>query len=109
MLDELAARPAIERELRERWIEALAQIARQYGGVLWHYPDRRRLKQVGQHMLALATWAQREDKPAVLLQFVPALLIYFDMLGYLVRDARAGPGWPGVCPAQRRPAKRDAD
>lgn len=82
VLDELAARPAIERELRERWIEALAQIARQYGGVLWHYPDRRRLKQVGQHMLALATWAQREDKPAVLLQFVPALLIYFDMLGY---------------------------
>lgn len=80
-LDELAAQPERERALRERWVAVLARIAAPYSTLFWRYPDRRTLKQEGRHIAALAGWAQRAEQPGLLLQFAPALMIYYDTLG----------------------------
>jgi tetratricopeptide (TPR) repeat protein len=80
-LEELAARPEQEQRLREDWITHLTEMARQYDGVRWRYPNRRWLRQEGIHLVALSTWTQREARHSVLLAILPALILYYDLMG----------------------------
>ncbi|MDZ4721649.1 MAG: tetratricopeptide repeat protein [Roseiflexaceae bacterium] len=80
-LDELSRHPELERELREQWVSYLSSVAQNYGGIHWRWRDRHWLQQEGQHVLTLAEWAQRVARPDVLLEVLPALCYYFDLIG----------------------------
>jgi LuxR family glucitol operon transcriptional activator len=80
-LDELAGLPELEKELRERWVACLTEMARPYATSYWRQPDRRVLWQEGAHFVALATWAQQNDRPDILLQILPALASSHNIAG----------------------------
>ena len=77
----LAEQPEHERELRARWIECLVALARPYIGFHWHRRDLELLRREGKHLVTLATWAQEQGRLDVLLDIVPALIYYWDLLG----------------------------
>jgi tetratricopeptide (TPR) repeat protein len=80
-LEELAKQPELERELRERWIACLTELARPYADLHWQWPDRRPLKEEGLHLVTLASWSQQTAQPDVLLPIMPAVLYYYDLVG----------------------------
>ncbi|MFL5804317.1 MAG: tetratricopeptide repeat protein [Roseiflexaceae bacterium] len=80
-LEELAARPELEQELRERWVVCLTEMARPYATSYWRQPDRRLLWQEGAHFVALATWAQQNGRPDALLRILPALASSHNIAG----------------------------
>jgi LuxR family glucitol operon transcriptional activator len=71
--DQLARRPELERELRERWIIHLCHLARQYAVPYWDQPDRRSLWSEGAHFLTLAVWARQQNRLDLVMQILPAL------------------------------------
>jgi len=81
VLEELATRPELERELREGWIDTLAAVAKLYAGPRWQHPNRALLKREGVHLVTLANWAQQAPRPDVLLTLLPALFDYYDLTG----------------------------
>jgi len=81
LLDELAARPELERELRGRWIDTLTALAKLYASPQWQHPNRVLLKREGVHLLTLANWAQQVTRPDVLLPVLSALFDYYDLTG----------------------------
>jgi hypothetical protein len=89
-LEELAARPELERELREGWVACLTEMARPYSGLHWRWRDRRWLWQEGKHLVTLGDWAQRELRPEVLLSVLPALCYYYDLVGEWADLLRVG-------------------
>jgi LuxR family glucitol operon transcriptional activator len=89
-LDELAARPELERELRERWVACLIELARPYAQQTWLWRDRKLLKHEGVHLNALASWCQSEERPDVLLQITPALSNYYDIIGEWLERLKTG-------------------
>jgi tetratricopeptide (TPR) repeat protein len=80
-LDELARQPELERELRERWIAQLTELAQLYVGPHWQHPGRQILRLEGKHLVTLANWAQQGARPDILLPILPALFTYYDGLG----------------------------
>ncbi|MEP7189486.1 MAG: tetratricopeptide repeat protein, partial [Roseiflexaceae bacterium] len=89
-LDELAARPELERELREAWIACLTELARPYVGLYSHRSNRRQLRQEGAHLVTLAAWSQQEVRPDILLPILPALIHYYDLMGQWAERLRIG-------------------
>jgi LuxR family glucitol operon transcriptional activator len=81
VLAELAARPELERELREGWIDTLAALGKLYASPRWQHPNRVLLKREGIHLVTLANWAQQAPRPDVLLTLLPALFDYYDLTG----------------------------
>jgi LuxR family glucitol operon transcriptional activator len=80
-LEELAARPELELELRERWVACLTEMAQPYIELPWRQPDRPRLNKEGRHIVTLVGWAQQQARPDVLLPVLPALIYYYDLTG----------------------------
>jgi LuxR family glucitol operon transcriptional activator len=80
-LDELEKQPDLERELRENWIEALTKIAEPYNVLEWRQPDRYPLRDEGKHLVTLANWCEQVERLEILLQILPALTAYYDLLG----------------------------
>jgi LuxR family glucitol operon transcriptional activator len=80
-LDELAARPELEKQLRERWVECLTEMARPYRAFHQFQPSPSKLLREGSHLVGLARWAQQSQKLDVYLTILPALLAYGDTSG----------------------------
>ena len=80
-LDELAARPELEHELRGRWIDTLTALAKRYASPHWRHPDRVLLRREGVHLVTLANWAEQTTRPDVLLALLSALFDYYDLTG----------------------------
>jgi len=89
-LEELAARPALERELRERWVEILVELARPYADLYRQERELRFLLPEGQHLDTLADWSIRSDRLDILLRILSALSIYCDMTGQWNRRLALG-------------------
>jgi LuxR family glucitol operon transcriptional activator len=79
-LEELAGRPELEQELRERWVACLTEMARPYIELPWRQPDRPRLNKEGRHLVTLVGWAQ-QARPDILLPVLPALIYFYDLAG----------------------------
>jgi tetratricopeptide (TPR) repeat protein len=79
--DELARADALERELRERWIAAVLELARPYAVVHHLQPSPLILLEEGQHLVQLARWAEQEQRLDVFLATLPGLLVYYDISG----------------------------
>jgi LuxR family glucitol operon transcriptional activator len=80
-LEELAARPALEKELRERWIDYFITFAQPYRVVHSLQPGPLQLLREGAHLVNLARWSQHELRPDVFLSILPPLLSYTDTIG----------------------------
>jgi len=81
VLDELAARPELEKELRERWVAHLVEIARPYRVFHHLQPSPSTLMRKGHHLVGLAHWTRERQRPDVYLEILPALLAYADTSG----------------------------
>ena len=80
-LDELKQQPEIEQVLREHWIEHLTEFARPCAGLHWLGRELHWVRQEGQHLVTLASWCQQVERSDVLLKILPALGLYYDMMG----------------------------
>jgi tetratricopeptide (TPR) repeat protein len=89
-LSNLAAQPTEEQALRERWIAYLTAMAQPYIQPYWLRPDRSELRREGAHLVALANWAQQNDRRAVLVQLTPALANYYDLTGQWSETLKIG-------------------
>jgi LuxR family glucitol operon transcriptional activator len=89
-LEELAARPELERELRERWIEHLTELARPYKNLRWRWHDLRYLQEEGVHLVTLASWSEQQTRLNIVLQILPALSSYYDLTGQWADRLRIG-------------------
>jgi LuxR family glucitol operon transcriptional activator len=89
-LDELAARPELEWELREAWIARLTELARPYGSLRWRWHNLRYLQEEGVHLVTLASWSHQQTRLDIVLQIVPALSSYYDLTGQWSDRLRIG-------------------
>jgi tetratricopeptide (TPR) repeat protein len=80
-LEELARRPELERELRERWIECLMTFSRPYADLYSQWRDLPLLQQDGMHLVTLANWCQQIARLDLLLRALPALASYYELMG----------------------------
>jgi tetratricopeptide (TPR) repeat protein len=84
VLEELAARPELKRELRERWVDHLVALARPYADLRWRQSDSLALHKEGPHLATAAVWSQRAGRLDVLLRIFPALAAYYMTTGQWV-------------------------
>lgn len=80
-LDALAQQPALESELRERWLDVLTELAAPFNRPHWQQPDRGSLRRDGEHLATLARWAVQHERPDLLLAVGAALGAYYDAVG----------------------------
>ncbi|KPV49577.1 hypothetical protein SE17_31820 [Kouleothrix aurantiaca] len=80
-LDALAQQPALESELRERWLDVLIDLAAPFNRPHWQQPDRGSLRRDGEHLATLARWAIQHERPDLLLPMSAALGSYYDAVG----------------------------
>lgn len=79
--EELVKQPKLEQRLRKQWIACLLNLARPYSDLPWRRPKRRQLQQHGKHLVTLSIWSQQSERLDILLQILPALALYYDIVG----------------------------
>lgn len=82
ILDELKQQPALEQQLREKWISYLTEAAQVYANFSWWWRDLVWLRREGSHFLTLFEWSQQNARPDVLLQVLPGVLSYKEVVGH---------------------------
>lgn len=79
--DELAQAGDLEREVRERWLQVLLDVARPYQTVHHHQPSPVILLHEGHHLVQFSRWAEHAQRLDLFLAVLPALLVYYDVTG----------------------------
>jgi LuxR family glucitol operon transcriptional activator len=80
-LEELAKQPEREQALRQNWLDILTTLAAPFNRPHWQQPDRSVLRREGEHLVALARWAEQQERPDLLLPIAAALGGYYDAIG----------------------------
>ncbi|HEU4326308.1 MAG TPA: AAA family ATPase [Roseiflexaceae bacterium] len=78
---QLAERPELERELRDRWIAHLTELAEPYQGPRWRRRDRQWLINEGQHLVDFADWCERTQRLDLLTGVIDAVVRFYDFKG----------------------------
>ena len=79
--EELTQHPELAKELTKEWIDVLVALARPYAGLHWRWRDLARLRVDGRHLIPLAAWAQEQNRPNIVVQILPGLAYYYDLIG----------------------------
>ncbi len=78
---QLAERPELERELRDRWIGHMTELAEPYRGPRWRRRDRQWLIGEGQHLADFADWCERAQRLDLLPGVIDAVVRFYDFKG----------------------------
>jgi LuxR family glucitol operon transcriptional activator len=89
-LEELKQQPTMEQELRERWIDYLVEGAQVYAIAEWRWRDLVWLRQEGSHFIQPFEWSQQNSRSDILLQVLPGVLSYNEVIGYWTSLLEAG-------------------